>query len=44
LSPVLNRLCEYGYIALKPTEAYNGVGRRPSDVYITNPCLLDGST
>lgn len=42
LSPVLNRLCEYGYIAPKLTEAYNGVGRRPSDVYITNPCLLDG--
>lgn len=37
---VLNRLCEYGYIAPKPTELVLGVGRRPSEVYLTNPCLL----
>lgn len=43
LQAVLNRLCEYGYIAPKPTEPYNGVGRKPSEVYLTNPCLLDGS-
>lgn len=40
LQPVLNRLCEYGYIAPKPTEPVPGVGRRPSEVYLTNPCLL----
>lgn len=40
LQPVLNRLCEYGYIAPKPTEPTLGVGRRPSEVYLTNPCLL----
>lgn len=40
LQPVLNRLCEYGYIAPKPTEPVPGVGRRPSKVYLTNPCLL----
>ena len=40
LQPVLNRLCEYGYIAPKPTEPVLGVGRRPSEVYLTNPCLL----
>ena len=40
LQPVLNRLCEYGYIAPKPTEPALGVGRRPSEVYLTNPCLL----
>ena len=38
--PVLNRLCEYGYIAPKPTEPALGVGRRPSEVYLTNPVLL----
>lgn len=40
IQPVLNRLCEYGYIAPKPTEPVMGVGRRPSEVYLTNPCLL----
>ena len=40
LQPVLNRLCEYGYIAPKPMEPALGVGRRPSEVYLTNPCLL----
>ena len=40
LQPVLNRLCEYGYIAPKPTEPVLGAGRRPSEVYLTNPCLL----
>lgn len=40
LQPVLNRLCEYGYIAPKLTEPALGVGRRPSEVYLTNPCLL----
>ena len=37
---MLNRLCEYGYIAPKPTEAVLGAGRKPSDVYLTNPMLL----
>ena len=40
MQPVLNRLCEYGYIAPKPTEAVLGAGRKPSDVYLTNPMLL----
>ena len=40
IQPVLNRLCEYGYIAPKPTEPVLGVGRRPSEVYLTNPILL----
>ena len=40
IQPVLNRLCEYGYIAPKPTEPVLGVGRRPSEMYLTNPCLL----
>ena len=40
IQPVLNRLCEYGYIAPKPTEPVMGVGRKPSEVYLTNPCLL----
>ena len=40
IQPVLNRLCEYGYIAPKPMEPALGVGRRPSEVYLTNPILL----
>lgn len=40
LQPVLNRLCEYGYIAPKPIEHAPGVGRRPSEVYLTNPSVL----
>ena len=40
IQPVLNRLCEYGYIAPKPVEPALGVGRRPSDVYLTNPAVL----
>ena len=35
----LNRLCKYGYIAPKPTEPVQGAGRRPSEVYLTNPIL-----
>jgi len=40
LQPVLNRLCEYGYIAAKPMEPVAGPGRRPSEVYLTNPLVL----
>ena len=40
MQPVLNRLCEYGYIAPKPTESVLGAGRKPSEVYLTNPMLL----
>lgn len=40
LQPVLNRLCEYGYITPKPVEPALGAGRRPSEVYLTNPILL----
>lgn len=41
LQPVLNRLCEYGYIAVKPQEPVSGIGRRPSEVYVTNPAVLN---
>lgn len=40
IQPVLTRLCEYGYIAAKPTEPTVGPGRRPSEVYLTNPSVL----
>ena len=40
LQPVLNRLCEYGYIAVKPKEPTSGIGRRPSEIYLTNPAVL----
>lgn len=41
LQPVLNRLCEYGYIAVKLQEPVSGIGRRPSEVYVTNPAVLN---
>lgn len=41
LQPVLNRLCEYGYIAVKPQEPVSGIGRRSSEVYVTNPAVLN---
>lgn len=41
LQPVLNRLCEYGYIAVKPQELVSGIGRRPSEIYVTNPAVLN---
>ena len=40
LQPVLNRLCEYGYIAPKPIPQTFGSGRKPSEVYLTNPPIL----
>lgn len=44
LQPVLNRLCEYGYLATKPVEAVPGNGRKPSEVYLTNPAVLEDAT
>ena len=41
LQPVLNRLCEYGYIAVKPQKPTSGIGRRPSEIYVTNPAVLN---
>ncbi len=41
LQPVLNRLCEYGYIAVKPQGPAPGIGRRPSETYVTNPAVLN---
>ena len=41
LQPVLNRLCEYGYIAPKPMPAAFNSGRKPSEVYLTNPTVLN---
>lgn len=40
LQPVLNRLCEYGYLAPVPSPETRGNGRKPSDVYRTNPAVL----
>ena len=39
LQPILNRLCEYGYIAPKPEAAPYHTGRRPSEVYLVNPAV-----
>ncbi len=40
LQPVLNRLCEYGYIAPKQNENTLGFGRKPSEIYQVNPLAL----
>lgn len=40
LQPVLNRLCEYGYLAVKPSAVLPSFGRKVSEVYLTNPALL----
>ncbi len=41
LQPVLDRLCEYGYLAAKPLPPVHGAGRKPSEVYLTNPAVLE---
>ena len=41
LQPVLDRLCEYGYLAAKPLPPAHGAGRKPSEVYLTNPAVLE---
>lgn len=41
LQPVLDRLCEYGYLAAKPLSPAHGAGRKPSEVYLTNPAVLE---
>ena len=41
LQPVLDRLCEYGYLAAKPLTPAHGAGRKPSEVYLTNPAVLE---
>ncbi len=44
LQPVLDRLCEYGYLAAKPLPPAHGAGRKPSEVYLTNPAVLEDGT
>lgn len=44
IQPILNRLCEYGYIAQKNKEPAFGAGRRSSEVYLTNPAVLEDGT
>lgn len=41
LQLVLDRLCEYGYLAAKPLPPAHGAGRKPSEVYLTNPAVLE---
>lgn len=40
LQPVLDRLCEYGYLAQKPVAAKSNGGRPSSPVYLVNPAVL----
>ncbi len=41
LQPVLDRLCEYGYMAPKPSEVKNGSGRPASQSYLVNPAVFN---
>lgn len=41
MQPVLDRLFEYGYLAAKPLPPAHGAGRKPSEVYLTNPAVLE---
>lgn len=41
LQPVLDRLCEYGYLAAWPLPPAHGAGRKPSEIYLTNPAVLE---
>ena len=41
LQQVLDRLCEYGYLAVKAMPTAHGAGRKPSEVYLTNPAVLE---
>lgn len=43
LQPVLDRLCEYGYLAVKPVPPSYGPGRKPSDTYLVNPAVWEST-
>lgn len=43
LQPVLDRLCEYGYLAVKPVPPSYGLGRKPSDTYLVNPAVWESA-
>jgi len=40
VQPVLDRLSEYGYVAVKPVSGYTGVGRPAAQSYLVNPTVL----
>ncbi|MCR4615501.1 MAG: DUF3987 domain-containing protein [Clostridiales bacterium] len=41
LQPVLDRLCEYGYMAPKPAATNKGSGRSASQNYLVNPTVFE---
>lgn len=43
LQPVLDRLCEYGYLAVKPVPPSYGPGRKPSDTYLVNLAVWESA-
>ena len=43
LQPVLDRLCEYGDLAVKPVPPSYGPGRKPSDTYLVNPAVWESA-
>lgn len=40
LQPVIDRLCEYGYLSQLSTELRNGIGRPASPIYLVNPAVF----
>lgn len=41
LQPVLNRLEDYGYIAVDDPKPYAGKGRPPAQMYLVNPLVYE---
>ena len=41
LQPVLNRLEDYGYIAVEDPKPYSGKGRPPAQMYLVNPLVYE---
>lgn len=41
VQPILDHLCDYGYLAVKEVGAYTGKGRPPALVYLVNPYIFN---
>lgn len=41
VQPILEYLCDYGYLAVKDMGAYTGKGRPPAIVYVVNPYIFN---
>lgn len=41
VQPILEHLCDYGYLAVKDVGTYTGKGRPPAIVYVVNPYIFN---